>query len=286
MNLLIILSGAGSFGITVVVIFVAVVAILSVTLLPISIVRDRYRKFVQEHSLALRKLKEINKHYEFNIIPSFDMKHSYDNEKFYSHISCQDYLTYQLVYIQRDVKSAIKGMMDNKYLYEEYKNEIINTCTFDRYDTEELLKNRKWLKKTEEKLFAKEVKTATTEFSIKVILVLTNINGDYQTSKVDTFSPKEIMDIIAKLNKKYGDYYLDEDIWDAICRVERGKVTNKMRFAIYKRDNYRCRKCGRRTDDLEIDHIIPIAKGGKTIYSNLQTLCHRCNSKKGANIEY
>ena len=58
-----------------------------------------------------------------------------------------------------------------------------------------------------------------------------------------------------------------------------------MRFAIYKRDNYRCRKCGRQTDDLEVDHIIPIAKGGKSTYDNLQTLCHRCNSKKSDNIE-
>ncbi len=73
--------------------------------------------------------------------------------------------------------------------------------------------------------------------------------------------------------------------WQSICRVERGKVTNKMRFAIYERDHYRCRKCGKSTDDLEVDHIIPISKGGKSTFDNLQTLCHRCNYRKGSNIE-
>ncbi|MBP5466276.1 MAG: HNH endonuclease [Clostridia bacterium] len=52
-----------------------------------------------------------------------------------------------------------------------------------------------------------------------------------------------------------------------------------MRFSIYKRDGYRCQHCGRsgRFVDLEIDHIIPISKGGKSTYDNLQTLCQRCN---------
>ena len=40
-----------------------------------------------------------------------------------------------------------------------------------------------------------------------------------------------------------------------------------------------------RTNDLEVDHIIPISKGGKSTYDNLQTLCHRCNVRKGAKIE-
>ncbi|MBO4856796.1 MAG: HNH endonuclease [Bacilli bacterium] len=34
-------------------------------------------------------------------------------------------------------------------------------------------------------------------------------------------------------------------------------------------------------ENLEIDHIIPIARGGKTTPDNLQVLCHDCNKKKG-----
>lgn len=56
-----------------------------------------------------------------------------------------------------------------------------------------------------------------------------------------------------------------------------------MRFAIYKRDGYRCRYCGisNKFAELEVDHIKLIAKGGKSTYDNLQTLCHRCNVNKG-----
>ena len=77
---------------------------------------------------------------------------------------------------------------------------------------------------------------------------------------------------------------LNFDIWKSISNVERAKVTNRLRFAIYERDNYRCKKCGS-TENLEIDHIIPIFKGGKSTYSNLQTLCHKCNTEKGSKIE-
>ena len=50
-----------------------------------------------------------------------------------------------------------------------------------------------------------------------------------------------------------------------------------------KRDNYKCRICGASQEDgarLHVDHIIPIAKGGKSVMSNLQTLCESCNMGK------
>lgn len=32
----------------------------------------------------------------------------------------------------------------------------------------------------------------------------------------------------------------------------------------------------------EVDHIIPLAKGGADDESNMRTICRRCNRKKGA----
>lgn len=270
--------------IVVVIILLIITIVLGITI-PILVINEKYKSFVLEHSVALKQLKTINKSYQFKTIPNFNMQHAYDNRHYYSSISCKDYLTYQLVFIKKQVNEALKDTLVNKRLFEDYKQEIKDTCVMDRYDMPILLKNRSKLIRYEKRLFNKEIKVPTVSFFISVRLYLTNINGVYLDSKQSAFFPKEIKDIIFKLNRKNGDFYLDSDVWQSICRVERGKVTNKMRFAIYDRDHHRCRKCGRRTKDLEIDHIIPIAKGGKSTLDNLQTLCHTCNYNKGTQIE-
>lgn len=54
-----------------------------------------------------------------------------------------------------------------------------------------------------------------------------------------------------------------------------------LRRAVFIRDNFTCQHCGS-TEDLTIDHIIPVANDGPTTYENSQVLCRRCNSRKGA----
>ena len=66
-------------------------------------------------------------------------------------------------------------------------------------------------------------------------------------------------------------------------KVERAKMTDSLRYDIFKRDNFRCQICGSSAQDgvkLHVDHIIPVSKGGQTIESNLRTLCDRCNMGK------
>lgn len=59
-------------------------------------------------------------------------------------------------------------------------------------------------------------------------------------------------------------------------------ILGKNRDKIFKRDKV-CLKCG--TDKKRtIDHIVPLVKGGGNEFSNLQTLCQRCNSLKGSDI--
>ena len=254
----------------------------------LSIREKKYTKFVENNSDALRQLNVINSNYKFKKIKSFDMVHSYDNENFYDDISPQDYLIYQLVYIQKDVLNAMNNAKTNREMFQRYAEEIKERCHFNNLGEVEMLSNKNKVLKIEKKLFESRIKNPVTEFEISVDLMLTNIQGSYRTDKDDVFSERDIKELIRLVNQKQGSYFTNRDIWDAICRVERGKVTNKMRFAIMARDGYRCVKCGRsgRHFDLEIDHIIPIAKGGKSTYDNLQTLCHKCNVKKGANIEY
>ena len=66
---------------------------------------------------------------------------------------------------------------------------------------------------------------------------------------------------------------------------QRKLMTRELREKIMKRDNYTCQFCGKYMPDevgLHIDHIVPIAKGGKSVESNLQVLCSKCNASKSS----
>ncbi|WP_223176892.1 HNH endonuclease [Sphingomonas hominis] len=65
--------------------------------------------------------------------------------------------------------------------------------------------------------------------------------------------------------------------------AERRAPTPKVRMAVLRRDNRRCRVCGRHPDDnvdivLNVHHVRPWARGGATEMANLITLCHTCHS--------
>ena len=75
----------------------------------------------------------------------------------------------------------------------------------------------------------------------------------------------------------------------AFAKEQRTLMTKKLREFIKTRDNFTCCNCGNSTNIepnllLEIDHIIPVAKGGRTVEDNLQTLCWKCNRAKSDKI--
>lgn len=58
------------------------------------------------------------------------------------------------------------------------------------------------------------------------------------------------------------------------------KLTRKN---VFTRDGNRCQYCGRRfqTRDLNLDHVVPRSRGGKTVWENVVLACSRCNTRKG-----
>lgn len=75
----------------------------------------------------------------------------------------------------------------------------------------------------------------------------------------------------------------------AFTKEQRALMTSKLREYIKNRDNYTCCNCGNSTFVepnllLEIDHIIPVSKGGCTTEDNLQTLCWKCNRAKSNKV--
>lgn len=60
-------------------------------------------------------------------------------------------------------------------------------------------------------------------------------------------------------------------------------ISKEVREIILKRDNYKCVFCAA-SSALEIDHVIPVSKGGTSEQNNLQVLCRSCNRKKRASV--
>jgi 5-methylcytosine-specific restriction endonuclease McrA len=126
---------------------------------------------------------------------------------------------------------------------------------------------------------------------------------DEWTKQFPFWSTQTVRRIIATLERsdllltsiQYNEYSFDRTRWfsadyDAIIaqpvRVNRTPpyvkipIPLELRAAILERDGFRCLHCGVQ-DRLSIDHIIPESRGGTMDIENLQTLCRRCNSRKG-----
>ncbi len=63
---------------------------------------------------------------------------------------------------------------------------------------------------------------------------------------------------------------------------EKARALRKTRWWKQRLARGTCYFCGHRfsPDELTMDHIIPIIRGGKTTKSNVATVCKECNTKK------
>ena len=136
-------------------------------------------------------------------------------------------------------------------------------------------------KKLEKKLGFEEIDMSNEHFP-KYIFQYVSSGGNASTHC-------DIIMDIDNLNKFV--LFLSEKIkFNKSVAGQRALMTSKLRQHIKERDGFTCKKCGASVHQepnllLEIDHIIPVSKGGLTAEDNLQTLCWRCNRKKGAKID-
>ena len=117
--------------------------------------------------------------------------------------------------------------------------------------------------------------------NVEYKFVYTSGGGMAQRSFTIPMNEENIIELINRLENKLS---LKEQ-----TREQRALMTAKLRMHIKERDDFTCCQCGNSIKKepnllLEVDHIIPIVKGGLTKEDNLQTLCWKCNRSKGAKL--
>lgn len=135
-------------------------------------------------------------------------------------------------------------------------------------------------KKLERKLGFEEVDFSTLYFP--------KYEFKYVSAGGNTSTKYDVVMDIDNLNRFIG--FLSEKIkFKKSAAGQRALMTSKLRQHIKERDHFTCKYCGASIEKepnllLEIDHIVPVSKGGLTTEDNLQTLCWRCNRKKGSKV--
>ena len=174
---------------------IAIAFIIFLTLYIQHAVQQKYTDFVNQNSVALKKLSEINQRYVFYPYIDLNQTHTYDNEKFYDNISCSDYLIYQLQYLSPKIFDQVKKIDSNKQKYQEYLCEVETIefgqfqCPIDKLKLDKLLN-------TEKSIVNKAVQTPVTQFNITVTLYCSKINGRIYDRKIQSFCVDEMFSFI------------------------------------------------------------------------------------------
>lgn len=133
------------------------------------------------------------------------------------------------------------------------------------------------------------------ELNDKIGMQLPNISPEYSqyifeyVSAGGNSSQRSVITFNSETVEATAQYILDKIKLKNTIKGQRSLMTKSLREKIKERDNYTCQMCSVSTREqdlllLEIDHIIPVSKGGLSTPDNLQTLCWKCNRTKSNKI--
>ena len=111
-------------------------------------------------------------------------------------------------------------------------------------------------------------KVDTTVKSVRRVASILPVTAIHvEVANFDTQAMKAGKSRLANWAYQHGPLYQEENI----------------KMYIRARDKYTCQYCGEvMPQRLEIDHIIPVSRGGATVPDNLVASCHDCNQAKGS----
>ena len=269
-------------------IFVIFIVALFIVLLSRHVLK-RKEAIVLESSAYYHKVESLNDRYSFkkDIFDDgcFGYNYVFDTKQKYDRYSVKDIMDILLQEKLQVFEQAIKDVDINKNEYKKYCAE------FEKLHseiTEEECKAYKirydWYLKTEQTLVEEITKKPILELRVYCRKEYTSPAGrnHYELEKI--YHDREIREMV-KATRECEIYRASEEYRR---RLERSRITAKVRYQVMRRDQFRCQICGARAEDgarLHVDHINPVSKGGTSDMSNLRTLCDRCNLGKGDSVE-
>jgi hypothetical protein len=248
---------------------------------------NRYNQLVLKHSKYLKEVGKTNE--EFTFKDEFEKHYVYDERVEYKakidQFDFESYLMYKAENNKDFFEDLILKVEFNLNLYKKYETKFkaLNTH-FDAKNTKNYFINLKRLIKVEAKMVDKIKLKPMLDTEIEIIVRYTSPRGRNSYKSKATYPFYEIksfyIQMLDSVEKRSTRSYQ--------MKVERFKMTASMRYEVLVRDKATCQICGANKKDgvvLHVDHILPVAKGGKSTLENLRTLCDRCNLGKKDRIE-
>lgn len=242
---------------------------------------NKENEVVSKTSKKIQKITKLNELYQFK-----DIKRKKRNiiEREYSRKSF-DRVT---------GKSIIKYHLDNNIngIRTDLENAIFNITLLEKYnkDVEKVLQSEsinnskystKKFKMVEERVLRSII------YKKENFMITLKIEVYYRSNGGNVYDNKKRKYLFNDLVFVYNEWNRGNKFEETINQ-ERKIMNDYIRYNVLKRDNFSCQICGITAKDgakLQVDHIIPVSKGGKTVMSNLQTLCERCNIGKSNKTE-
>ena len=250
----------------------------------------RREKKVVKWSHRLLWLRELNQTYAFYDVPeNMFVKYEVSSRGRFQHFD-YDGAFFDYVYKNAsELAERIEMTQLNTAEYEAYLEEVrIIPSNRTSVDAERCRIREKTFCRIEEALFEETMlPPPKMRESVEVQCVYDTPAGRHHYEDSRFYGEEAILTVIEKAQEVSREP--EEEDARARARYERRLMSSKLRYYILARDGSRCALCGRSPKEdgvkLEIDHIIPVSKGGKTVPENLRVLCADCNRGKGASLE-
>lgn len=232
-------------------------------------------KIVTSNSLKIQSLIKLNDEYSFK---SINKKHFIFEREFsrksLERVTGKSIIKYHIENNIDSLRTDIESAIDNINKLDNYNNDITKIMSI--VSKNETKYSNKKFKKIEDRIFNSLIYKKEDFFvNLKLEVNYKSTGGKVDESRYGKYSFMDLCEIYNEWNN--GNKY------EETKKQERKIMNDGIRYNVLKRDNYTCQICGKNSKDgvkLHVDHIIPVAKGGKTVMSNLQTLCDRCNIGK------